>query len=213
MLSIQNKILSASKYQPTEYSTKLMNCVQNATTLQELFNSFITYSKSVYVGETPGDYLNSCDSEDSPLSIFVYELLHQDNISIFNELLSNVQTEEEYNFHKWILDEINILIWSNPIQYVKHIDIFILHPIIGRHFSFWSGCWVNSCHYDLLGLNKKGLDEVYVYCLELYTKIYLHTTSEKKEYYLRVASDLKFRGITQTDLPKLYETIHTVFTL
>ncbi len=210
MLSIQQKILSASKYQPDEYSTRLMYSVQNATTVQELFNSFIAHSKSVYARETPGDYLNSCDSEESPLSIFVYELLEPNNISIFNELLSNVQTEEEYNEYKWILDEINTLIWTNPIQYVKNIDIFILHPVIGRHFSFWSGCWVNSCHYYLSGLNKKALDEVYVYCLELYTKIYLHSTSEKKEYYLRLTSDLKFRSIAQDDFPRLYETIRTV---
>jgi len=210
MLSIQQKILSASKYQPDEYSTRLMYSVQNATTVQELFNSFIAHSKSVYARETPGDYLNSCDSEESPLSIFVYELLEPNNISIFNELLSNVQTEEEYNEYKWILDEINILIWTNPIQYVKNIDIFILHPVIGRHFSFWSGCWVNSCYYDISDLNKKGLDEVYVYCLDLYAKIYLHSREEKKEYYLQLASHLKFRGITQTDLPKLYETIHAM---
>jgi hypothetical protein len=239
MNTIQSKIMTNAnfeKYPDDKYALRLMKDIVDSKNVVEVINAFVSHSKSVANGETASDYLNGCDGESSPLSIFVYELLSVKNLTFYNEFLDTIKTEDDYNNCEWILCEINTLLWTNPVQYSTQIILYIMHDIIGPHFSFWSAIWVNGDYYENKELGLHIIDELYLVYLQTYENSYRSECKSRFRYeyttitnaitnearqkrnfispftfsqYLKeVENDLMFRHLTEKELPKLYQYIN-----
>ncbi len=238
MLSIKNNIIEnadVDRYSNDEYCLKLMSGIKSSNNFYELIDAFINHSKAVEKDMTAGDYLNACDGNNSPLSLLIYELMKNENFEYYAEYLSTIKTEEDYNNHYWILNEINILLWTNPIVCKSYFELFIRHPIVGKYFSIDSACWVNSCYYDCNGISVKDVDNQMVEYLKLYKSLYMDnpksvwknqyttyidiTTDTKLieenyklpftwKYYMKEAKEhFKFRELTKEDFPKTMKYI------
>jgi len=243
--TIQYKIINESKVdryintkdnKDDKYAIELMNGINKADSFRELVNSFIKHSTYVFKGETAFDYLNGCDGDESPLSLFVYELLKKENLDYYTEFLAIIQTEIDYDNCEWIINEINTLIWTNPLEYRVQFEMFIHHSILGPHFSFWSAIWVDSCYYSQKNISLAIVDALYVYYFAMYTIIVTKPVSRFRneyttiinaitkverqkrnfispfdfsQYALEIEKDLRFRHLTEKELPQFYHVLNT----
>ncbi len=175
MLAIKNQIIEnadVERYSNDEYCNKLMSGIKSSNNFYELIDAFINHSKAVEADDTSYDYLNACDGDKSPLSLLVYELMKQENFQFFSEYLSSIKTNDDYKNNSWILDEINCLLWTNPVECKSYFELYITHPIVGKHFSLDSATWVNSCYYDCNDISIKEVDKQTVEYLKLYKSLY-----------------------------------------
>jgi hypothetical protein len=236
MLAIKNKILNEAdltSYLPSsnsnskgdKYAIQLLNGITNSDTFETLLYAFKIHSKAVSLEETASDYLNGCDGDNSPLSIFIYWLISPTQFSFYTSFLDTISTEKDYDENEWIIQEINTLLWTNPIDYFNAFELFIKHPIIGPHFSFWSAVWVNSDYYIEHDLDLEKVDEMYIIYLKLYKEFYHNKPVSRfryeftkevtkvrnfttpftfSQYIEEVKDDLKFRKLKPIILPKFY---------
>jgi len=222
MLSIKDKIMHQSpldRYINEPNALTLLSNINHSTTPADIIQSFYIHSSLVHSEQVAPDYLNGCDGDTSPLSIFIYELLKGENLFYFSEIIEQIQTEDDYRKWKWILDEFNCLAWTDPVNHLTHIELFIIHPIIGRHFSFFGGCWISNEYYIQRGFNLHVIDEVYMHFIKLYSDIHLrlrykytntnreignetkrrkinHTNEEERAFRKEVKKDLVFREVS-----------------
>jgi hypothetical protein len=238
MLAIKNNIVENAIiiYEDDLFANQLMNGIKQSETFEEFLLSFKNHSKAVYNNETASDYLNGCDSDESPLSLFVNWLIKPKNEKFYTTFLDTICNEKDYNENEWIIQEINMLLWTNPVEYVNAFESFIKHPIMGSYFSFWSAIWVDSEYYLDNGLDLKEVDTMYVKYFTLYktyyeskpvsrfryefttiTNVSTNKVSKKRnffspftfsQYVEEVKSDLNFRKLTEKKLPKLYELLN-----
>jgi hypothetical protein len=229
---VQNAIIT---YENDLFANKLMDGIKQSETFEELLLSFKNHAKAVFNDETAPDYLNGCDSEESPLSIFVYWLIKPKNESFYTIFLNTICNEKDYDENEWIIQEINTLLWTNPVEYVNAFELFIKHPIMGPRFSFWSAIWVDRDYYVQNDLNLEEVDNMYVKYFNLYKTCYeskpvsrfrnefttirnANTNKVTKrrnffspftfsQYMEEVKDDLKFRKLTEKKLPKLYQLL------
>lgn len=233
MLSIKNKLLTDStitNYPHNEYAIQLRTDIEQSQTFIELLNGFLKHSISVHLNKTNPDYLNSCDGDYSPLSIFVYEILKPEHTQLFGNILSFIRNQDDYARWKWIINEINLLLLTNPVKHMIQTELFILHPIIGESFSFWGGDWIDEYYYISLGLDMQMVDQMYTHFLTLYTTTYLGESmreitvdgtkkrklthdrpiNEEKliTYFTLVKTDIEFRKLNEKSLPMFYEYMY-----
>jgi len=248
MLAIKRNILNDAsniwkRYLPSsssvcrgdEYAIQLVKNIHESTSVEDLITSFKTFSKAVYNEKTASDYLNGCDGDNSPLSIFVYWLISPQNSSFYSGFLDTICTEKDYDENEWILHEINTLLWTNPVEYVNAFESFIKHSIIGPHFSFWSAIWVDVDYYVEKGLKLEEVDSMYIKYFDLYKTYYeskpvsrfrnefttiisaiTNKVSKRRnflspfifsQYIEEVKKDLTFRKLTERKLPKFYHIL------
>lgn len=213
---LQNQIITKYKengydelYKNDNDANLLIQGISQANSFETILNYFKDHSVKVAKDLSPPDYLNGCDNNDSPLSLLIYTLLEPENSNIYQNYLYSIQTENEYLLNEWILMELNMLLFTNPINYYNQTIQFINHPIIGKKFSFWAGCWINSCYYLENDINMDLVDENYLAFFNIYTDLYFHNKSNNKSnktnylnYCKSILKDLKFRDLTKYDLPK-----------
>jgi len=199
MLAIKNNIVENANifYKDDLFANKLMNNVKDSKTFEELLLSFKNHSLSVYNNETAQDYLNGCDSDKSPLSLFVYDLINPKNGIFYSQFLDTILTSKDYDENEWIIQEINMLLWTNPVEYVNAFESFIKHPIIGKQFSFWSAVWVDSDYYLDNGLDLKEVDAMYVNYFNLYKTYYESNPSSRFKYEFTTSHNLKTNKVTK----------------
>jgi hypothetical protein len=210
--NIKNKIFTAYKdngylelYASDNYANLLIQGITRATNFNDLLIVFKNHSTFVSNDLSPPDYLNGCDSEESPLSLFIYFLLKKENIEFYKQYINSIKTNDDYFVNEWILKELNILLFTNPVEYKEQTQLFIQNDVTGRRFNFWGGCWINSCYYSQNNIDLKSVDKAYVSFLELYKSLYRDESYTNYNYYIRkVIEDLKFRGLTNRELPTLF---------
>ena len=94
-------------------------------------------------------------------------------------MLDGIKTNDDYIKYQWIIDDLNMLLFTNPKKYNDNIVAFIKHDIIGRKFNFFSAIWVNSCYYDCNDIDINEVDEMYLSYLELYKSLYQTNPSSR----------------------------------
>jgi hypothetical protein len=218
---IKNNILTAyenngyiKSYEKYNFANNLIKSITNATNIYDLLIVFKNHSTLVANHLAPVDCLNGCDSNDSPLSLFITFLLKKENIEFYKQYINSIKTNEDYFLNEWILKELNILLFTNPVEYKEQTFIFIKNDITGKRFNFWGGCWITSCYYSQNNIELKDVDETYLSFLELYKSLYRDESHINYNYYIRkVKEDLKFRGLTNIELPNLFLNFFNVFSL
>ena len=171
---------SSFKYSDDIYASKLYSGIRESITFDNLLQSFLNHSTLISQDDNIApDYLNGCDGDDSPLSVFIYELIKPENIDNFKVMLDGIKTNDDYIKYQWIIDDLNMLLFTNPKKYNDNIVAFIKHDIIGRKFNFFSAIWVNSCYYDCNDIDINEVDEMYLSYLELYKSLYQTNPSSR----------------------------------
>ena len=154
-------------FRKTEYYTSY-----NATTPVELdsekFPDFKGATEEEFLEYIFDNLDEWVDGDDSPLSIFIYELIKPENIEYYNIMLDGIKTEDDYKKYEWIICDLNMLLFTNPVLYLNNIISFISHKVIGRKFNFFSAIWVNSCYYDCNEIDINDVDKSYLSILKLY---------------------------------------------
>jgi hypothetical protein len=163
----------SSRYSDDKYAIQLINSIDKSNSFEDLINSFKHHSKAVFNRETAFDYLNGCDGDNSILSLFIHWLILPQNISFYTSFLDSISSSKDYDENEWIINELNFLLWTNPIDCSNAIEYFIKHPIIGPHFSFWGGCWITNDYYTFTKrLSLEKIDDMYIHYFNLYKQLY-----------------------------------------
>ena len=178
----------------------LRSRIAMSVSFEECLSAFRDVSIEVYNGVICFDMLNSCEGQSSPLSVFFDQLMKPRFESFFRLMLDSIQTEDDYHKCQWMIEECNAALFSH--LEIRCALLFIRHPIVGRHFNFFSACVDDGfCRHNGLSLAK--VDCLFVFLYNLYEQYHGHNPCSRfvHQYSTVTSSNGELKVIENFKIP------------